>query len=112
MAEGRACMSIEDYYTDTGYILKSTLSTAWGSTEGWNTSSTFACALNPVTGNEVFVGEKETVYADYKMFCGDTVTINETRRFKCDNKIYDIVFVKDTFSMGHHLKVLLKKRDT
>ncbi len=105
-------MSIQDYYTETGYVQVVTTSTAWDSTDSWASSSTILCAVNPTGGAEIFVGEKETVYADYKLFCDDTVTIDETRRFKWDNQLFDIVFVKDTFNMGHHKKVDLKKRDT
>ena len=105
-------MSIENYYDQTVYVQKVTTSTAWGSTESWASSSTIVAAMNPVSGKELFIGEKETVYADYKMFCDAGTTIDETRRVYWDSKIYDVVFVKDTFKMGHHLKVLLKKRDT
>ena len=103
---------IEDYYTQSVIIQKVTRSTAWGSTDAWGTSQTILASMNPISGAEVFVGEKNNVYADYSMKCGSTVTIDETRRVKWDGKILEVVFVKNTLGMDHHLSVYLKKRDT
>ena len=105
-------MSIENFYDTTALIKKMTLTTAWGSTEAWATSSTVPCAINPVSGNVLMISDKEGLFADYKMFCGSSVTIDETRRVVWANKTLDVEFVKNTFGMGHHLLVFLKKMDT
>ena len=103
---------IENYYTQSIIIQKVSTSTAWGSTDAWGTSQSISGSMNPLSGNEIYVGDKENVYADYRMKCSSTVTINETRRIKWDSKIFDVIFVKNTLNMGHHLNVYLRKRDT
>ena len=100
-------MSIEDYYTSTGKVITFTTA-AWGSTNA-ESCATIACALNPMSGAEIFVAEREGLFADYHMFCSSTVSIDETKGFKEGSNRYDVIFVKDTFGMGHHLNVMLKR---
>ena len=101
-------MSIEDYYNSTGKVITFTTA-AWGSTNA-ESCTTISCALNPMSGQEIFVAEKESLYADYKMFCASTISIDETKGFKEGSNRYDVIFVKDTLGMGHHLNVMLKRR--
>jgi len=105
-------MSIENFYTTTALIKKITRTTAWASTESWATTSTIQCAINPVRGKVIMLSDKEGLYADYKLFCGSSVTIDETRRVVWKARTYDVVFAKNTFGMDHHLNVLLKRCDT
>ena len=101
-------MSIEDYYNSTGKIVTITTG-AWGSTNA-ESCATIACALNPASGNEIFIAERKGLFADYKMFCDATISIDETQDFIVGANRYDVIFVKDTLGMGHHLKVMLKRR--
>lgn len=101
-------MGIEDYYNSTGKIITITTG-AWGSTNA-ESCATIACALNPASGDEIFIAEREGLFADYKMYCAATVSIDETKDFKEGSNRYDVIFVKDTFNMGHHKKVMLKRR--
>ena len=101
-------ISIEDYYNSTGKVI--TISTGtWGSTYV-ESCATIRCGLNPASGNEIFIAEREGLMADYKMFCDADVSIDETKKFTENSIDYDVVFVKDTFNMGHHKKVMLKRR--
>ena len=101
-------MSLENYYNSTGKIITITTG-AWGSTNA-ESCATISCALNPMSGREIFVAEREGLFADYKMFCASTVSIDETKDFKVGSNRYDVIFVKDTLAMGHHLNVMLKRR--
>ena len=101
---------ISDFYTETVTFVAPTTSTGWGTEPGWGTaSSTFTAAMNPYTGNVILAGSKETAFADYKMFCSDTVAIAEHDRVHYGSLYFDVVFVKDTLDMGHHKLVYLKK---
>ena len=103
---------IEDYYTETVHVQKLTTSATFGAAGTWSDSSTVSAAVNPVRAHERFQGEKQSLFADYKMFCGSSVTIDETRRVKWDSRSYDVVLVKDTLNREHHLNVMLKRTDT
>lgn len=103
---------IEDYYTETVYVQKLTTSATFGAIGTWSDSSTVSAAMNPVKAGERFQGEKQSLFAEYKMFCGTTVTIDETRRVKWNDESYDVVLVKDTLGQGHHYNVMLKRTDT
>jgi SPP1 family predicted phage head-tail adaptor len=103
---------IEDHYDQTVYIQKLTTGSSWGVADAWSDSSTILAAMNPVSGRERFAAEKEGLLADYKMFCGTTVTLDESRRVKWNDKTYNVIFVKDTLNKGHHLNAMLKRTDT
>ena len=103
---------IENFYTESISIMSRTTSTGWNGEVAWTTSvsvEAFQAAINPMSGREVLSADKKTVLADYKLFCGDTVSFTERDRLKWGTKTFDVVFVKDTFNMGHHKNVLLKE---
>ena len=102
---------ISDYYTQTVYIKDfSTSTSAWA--EGtWAAVSTNAAAVNPVGGDEAYQLDKKGLVADYKVFCGSTVSVDETNRLRWNSRDYDVVFVKNTLQMDHHLVVYVKARD-
>lgn len=98
---------IEDYYTESVVLYSQTTSTGWGSESGWSAGSTILAAVNPASGRESFTAGKDVAYADYKLYCSDTVSITDRQRVVYAGDTYDVRFVKDTFDMGHHKKVLL-----
>jgi head-tail adaptor len=102
---------IESYYTQTINIKKAIASTATWAEGSWGTSSTHAAAVNPVSGNEAYALDKKGLVADYKVYCGSSVTVDETRRLRWNSKDHDVVFVKNTFAMNHHKTVYIKARD-
>jgi len=99
---------ISDYYTQNVSVITLTTAT-WGSSISRTTAATFKAAVNPY-GKEVYIGDKKTVVADYKMYCPSTVSISERQLVRWDSKDFDVIFVKDTFQMGHHKNVLLKRQ--
>jgi len=101
---------ISDYYTESAVVLSRSTSTGWGSAITYGSGSTIECAINPVAGLERFPAERRELMADYKLFCSDTVSIDETKRVTYSGDTFDVVFVKDTLNMGHHKKVLMKLR--
>ena len=100
-------MSIEHYYTERPVIVSHTTSTGWSNEPGWGSATTIDAAVNPSDGNERFSAGKVTRYADYKMYCSDTVSIGVTDRVRYGGDTFEAVFVKDTLNRGHHKKVLL-----
>ena len=103
-------MAIEDYYTETITKITVTNSTDDFSTADQTlTSATFSGAINPRNGAEFFAGGRNFPDADYKLFCSDTVTLDEQDRIRWSGSTFNIVFVKDTFNMAHHKLCLLKR---
>lgn len=103
---------IEDYYSESVSRMTRSTASAWGTETSWSTSASvqaFDAAINPISGIERIGGDRIQLMADYKMFCSDTVTLTEKDRVKWGDVTFDVVFVKDTFDMGHHKKVLLKQ---
>ena len=101
---------IEDYFDQTAILISQSTSTGWNE-GGWSTGgTTIECAINFITGDERFAADKQTVFADYKMFCRATESINEAQRILWNNKTLDILKVKNTFQMDHHKLVLLKDK--
>ena len=99
---------ISDYYTETVVLLTQSTSTGWGNEPGWSTSgTTVSAAVNPASGRETFAGMKETQMVSYKMYCSDTVTIDDSYRVQYAGDTFDVIFVKDTLNMGHHKTVYL-----
>lgn len=102
---------IDDYYTESIYIMSRTTSTGWDDEVVWSTSALvepFMGAINPMGGAEVIAEDKKTVLADWKLFCSDTVSFYERDHLKWGAKTFDVVFIKDTFNFGHHKNCLLK----
>jgi len=103
-------VSIEDYYTETIKVVSITNSTNEFSTvKPAESCSTFMGAINPSNGAEYFTAGRNFPDADYKLFCSDDVSIDEQDRILWGGDTFNVVFVKDTFNMGHHKKVLLKR---
>jgi len=102
-------MSIEDFYTETASLITVSNPTDFSTSLKTETTVSFSCAINPVSGHKQFAGGKNEVYADYKLFCSDTVAFTEAKRVKWASQYYNVVFIKDTFNLGHHKTVYLKK---
>ena len=102
-------MSIEDFYTETVKIVTVTNPGAFSTSAKSESCSTAKAAVNPVSGMERFAGGHNDVFADYKLFCSDTVTLTESNRVLYGSDYYNVVFVKDTLNMGHHKLAYLKK---
>ncbi len=102
-------MSIENYYTETAKVNTITRPGDFSTAAETKTTATISCAINPVSGSEFFAGGRTDVFADYKLFCSDTVAINEQNRVAWAGQDFNVVFVKDTFNMGHHKLVYLKR---
>lgn len=102
---------IKDYYVSQFSIMSRSTGPAWGTETAWTTGSSAAKAgwLNPVSAGEMIIGEKKTVLFDYKLFCSSTESIGERQRIKSGSAIYDVVFVKNTLNMDHHLLLYLKR---
>ena len=99
---------IEDYYTESAVIYSLTTSTGWGSETAFTAGSTISAAINPASGNERFSAGKVTEFADYKLYCSDTVSLNATQRIVYAGSTFEVGFVKDTFDKSHHKKVMLR----
>lgn len=99
---------IEDYYTQSASVITVTKPSDFSTAAIATSATTIACSMNPVSGGERFAGGKNDVFIDYKMHCSSTVTINEQKRILWSGTYYDVVFVKNTLQMGHHLSVGLR----
>lgn len=100
---------ISDYYTETVTFASPTTSTGWAEPGYASASSTFSAAVNPAGGRVLIGGEKEAAFADYKLFCSDTVALAVHDRVHYGSLYFDVIFVKDTLNMGHHKVAYLKK---
>jgi len=100
-------MSIETYYTESPVIYSMTTSTGWGNEPAWAVGATIAAAVNPASGREQYSAGRVTAYADYKMYCSDTVSLDVHDRIVYGGDTFEVVFVKDTLNRGHHKKVLM-----
>lgn len=104
---------ISDYYTESIIIAAHstvTSTSSWGTEPGYGTGTTIKAAVNPVAGVEIVSGDKDKLFADYKIFCSDTVTIAEGNRVTYGAVTLDVIFIKDTLNKGHHKLVYCKKR--
>ena len=102
-------MSLEDYYTESATYKRRTTASAW-TEPGWGTAVAFTAAINPVSGNVRLASGKDTLFADYKLLCSDTVAILVHDRVVYSGSSMEVVFVKDTLNKGHHKLVYLKDR--
>ena len=101
---------IEDFYTQSVVLVSPATSTSSWSEPGWSTSpTTFSAAVNPNSGAILLRNGKETPRADYKLFCGSSISIAEHDRVRWSGSSFEVVFVKNTLAMGHHKTALLKK---
>ena len=103
-------MSISDYYTQSIVITSQSTSTGWGSEGSWGSASTVEAAVNPIAGIEKYAADRKTLFADWKIFCSDTVSVDEGDRIAWDSRTLDVVHVKDTLNMGHHKRILCKEK--
>ena len=105
-------MSISDYYTQSIVITSQSTSTGWGSEGSWESPSSADAAVNPISGLEKYAADRKTLFADWKIFCSDTVSVGEGDRIAWSSKTLDVVHVKDTLQKGHHKRILcLEKSD-
>lgn len=107
-------MSLSDYFTEHAYYKQhkqyTTTGISWAE-PGFTTAGTsFNAAINPVSGTVRLSGGKDTLYANYKLFCSDTVAIAVHDRVVYAGSSYDVGFVKDTLNKGHHKLVYLVDR--
>jgi len=107
-------LSISDYYSQSIVITSQSTSTGWGAEGSWGSASTVDAAVNPIMGIERYAADRKTLFADWKVFCSDTVSIDEGDRITwalgSDTKTLDVVHVKDTLNMGHHKRILCKEK--
>ena len=101
-------MSISKYYDQTIKVITVTEPADFSSAAFSESCSTAVAAVNPVNGVKTFTGGRNEIYADYKAFMSSTVAIDETKRVRWSGKDFNVVFVKNTFSMNHHKLVFLK----
>ena len=105
-------MAISDYYTQSIVITSQSTSTGWGSEGSWGSPSSADAAVNPISGLEKYAADRKTLFADWKIFCSDTVSVDEGDRIAWSSKTLDVVHVKDTLQKGHHKRILcLEKSD-
>jgi head-tail adaptor len=106
-------VSLQDYYTESAYykshVQFSTSVLAWAE-PGFSAGTTFSAAINPVSGSVRLSAGKDTLFADYKLLCSDTVAISVHDRVVYSGSSMDVVFVKYTLNKGHHKLVYLKDR--
>lgn len=100
---------ISNYYTETVTYAARKVSTTWAEGGYATSSSSFSAAVNPTSGRILIGGEKDAGFADYKLFCSDTVALAVHGRVHYGSDYFDVVFVKDTLDMGHHKLAYLKK---
>jgi len=99
-------MSIEKYYTETVKIITITQPGDHSTEVRSESCSTAMGAINPVSGED-FAGQGQNFpHADYKLFTGADITASN--QVSWDSKRFDVIFVKDTFNMGHHNLALLQ----
>lgn len=101
-------MSLRDYYTETVKVVTVTAPDDFSTSDFSESCSTATAAVSPVNGVENFAGGHNEVFADYKMFVSDTVSVDEQNVVTWNGKRLNVVFVKDTLNMGHHKLVFLK----
>lgn len=101
-------MSIERFYTETVKVITVTRADDFSSADGAESCSTVSAAINPSGAVETFGAGRNEVFADYKAFMSDTVSVDEQDRISWSGSTFNVVFVKDTFNKGHHKMVLLK----
>ena len=101
---------ISKYYTQTVVFETAATSSAdAGYTQVWSTAATVKGRLRPLSGRERMSADKQTLYADHRLYCAP-VAITEKDRVACEGKTFDIVFVKNVMSMNRHLEIDLLLR--
>ena len=101
-------MAIEDYYVHTVSVVRLTTA-AWGTTATRSTNATFKAAISPY-GQELYRGDKKTVFADYKMYCAASRDLTERDVIRWESQDFGIVFVKNCLFKDHHKTVYLKRQ--
>lgn len=102
-------MSIESYYDTTFKVVTRTFPADHSTVAMTESCSTAVGALNPTGGTVFQAGGKVFDDADYKLFCSATVAIEDKNLILVGSVRYGVEHVKDTFGMGHHKRVLLKR---
>lgn len=98
---------IEDFYTESVKIITITEPGDFATTVRVESCSTAPAAINPVSGRDYYAQGQNFPHADYKLFTGASIT--ESNQVLWGTKRFDVVFVKNTFDMGHHNLAYLKK---
>jgi len=106
---------ISDFYTQTAVILNYSTSTGdyWSTSTGghWDTEQSIKAAVNLLNSNERYIGDKNQLLADYKMYCAPTTILSQDSRVRWDGDTFDVVEIpKNTLQRDHHLRVLLRRR--
>ena len=83
----------------------------FGGSEGeWKDKdfSPIVARLSPLSGEQRLSADKQTVFADAKLYC-DVLDITEADRYVSpDGDVYNIKLVKDPMSWGNHLEIDLE----
>ena len=101
-------MSIQDFYTQTVKVVTVTEPGQFSTAAGAESCATASAAINPVSGTEVDAGGGNMAFADYRAYMSSTVSIDTTNRLLWGSTYFNVLFVKDTMQMGHHLTVFLR----
>ena len=97
-------------YNDTAYLEVVSIGAAPYHNRAWTTAAaSIACLLQPLNGNDVFIDGKRTIIATHKVFCSASESMTTDDRLLIGSTRYDVVFVKDPNSMGHHYEVFCKE---
>lgn len=102
---------ITDYYhTIDLYTKASTPNGRGGFTYAWSKSSDFQGLINQASSREIEAAAKLDIEADYKLYCGVGVSLDNEKLLKYNNNFYRIVSEpKNTVERDHHYKTLLKR---
>lgn len=79
-----------------------------GIVEAWVTHLEIEGRIRPLSGNERLASSKETLFANYRLYC-NVADIKNTDRVVYDGKTYNIKFVADPMDFGRFLQVDLEK---
>ena len=104
---------ISDYYTTSVIIKRNTTSesTMGSIVNSWAVHLTILGCLRPLSytrSGEVVMHNKIAVDADYVLYCAVT-DIVEKDKAVIDDEDYDVKYVRNVMSRGHHLEILLRK---
>lgn len=102
---------IENYYSQSITIQRVTRTETniGGWTETWATHLTVDGLIRPLSGREVLSADKQTLYADYKLYTAPADITSADRVFY-DGIIYDVVYVKNVMEFDRHMEIDLLMR--
>jgi SPP1 family predicted phage head-tail adaptor len=102
---------IENYFDESVTIERVTRTDTniGGWTESWDTHLTVDGKIRPLSGSERLSADKQTLYADYRLYC-DNADITAADRAVSGGVTYDIVFVKNVMHFDRHMEIDLLMR--